>query len=98
MAVIKLDDNALKTRSAELSARIAELQNLNARLESLINRIDASWEGQSSIAYITTMRGYAERANKMVEVLTEYKKYVDTVLERIPSHDNISSNRIRGSF
>lgn len=98
MAKIRVDVESLRGNSAQLNARITELQNLNARLENLINRIETSWEGQSSVTYISIMRGYANKASKMVIVLTEYKKYVDGAIEKFSSVDKSSANKIRNSF
>lgn len=98
MARIKVNLEALKGNSTQLAERIAELQGLNTRLETLINRIEASWEGQASVTYIAQMRRYAQQAKKMINVLTEYKKYVDGAVETFTNRDRTSANRIRGSF
>lgn len=98
MAKIRMDIEALTANAAQIDARITELQALNSRLESLISRIEASWDGVSSIAYIAIMRGHAEKAKKMIAVLTEYKKYVETAIEKFRSIDNGSASRIRNSF
>ena len=55
MAKIRIDQEALLANSQALENRIRELQELNTRLESLIVRIQSSWEGQASIAYVTKM-------------------------------------------
>ena len=98
MAKIKVDIDALTSNSSVLNSRIAELQNLNSRLEDLINRIDSSWEGQASLTYINTMRNHAAKAKKMVDVLTEYKKYVDSAISKFSNVDKNSAAKIRGSF
>lgn len=98
MAKIRVDIESLKSNSAQLESRISELQALNTRLESLISRIESSWEGQSSATYISVMRGYASKAVKMIDVLTEYKKYIDGAVEKFSSVDKSSANKIRGSF
>ena len=98
MAQIRIDIESLRSNSTQLTAKITELQNLNTRLENLIGRIEASWDGQSSITYIGIMRGYANKAVKMVDVLTEYKKYVDSAIEKFSNVDKSAAGRIRGSF
>lgn len=98
MAKIKVDIEALTSNSSALNSRIAELQNLNSRLEDLINRIDSSWEGQASLTYISTMRNHASKAKKMVDVLTEYKKYVDSAISKFSNVDKNAAAKIRGSF
>ena len=98
MAQIRIDVEALRGNSTQIKAKIQELQNLNARLETLLARIEGSWEGQSSTTYIQIMRGYADKAAKMVEVLTEYKNYVDSTVEKFSGVDQSAATRLRGSF
>lgn len=98
MAKIRIDENSLRQNSHALNTRISDLQNLNSRLEELINRIDGSWEGQASESYIATMRKYSEQAKKMINVLNEYKKYIDTAINNFSNVDRNAASRIRGSF
>ena len=98
MAKIKVDVDALKSNASSLEARIVELQNLNTRLENLISRIQASWEGQSSEIYIAKITAQAVKAKKMVDVLTEYKKYVDNAVEKFSGVDSSSANKIKNAF
>lgn len=98
MARIKADIDALMGNSSVLNSKIAELQSLNSRLEELINRIDSSWEGQASMTYINTMRTHAAKAKKMVAVLTEYKKYVDSAISKFSNVDKDAAAKIRRSF
>ena len=98
MAKIKIDIDALKSNASSLEARIAELQNLNTRLENLIARIQASWEGQASVIYISKITAQAAKAKKMVDVLTEYKKYVESAVLKFSSVDNNSASKINNSF
>ena len=98
MARIKIDIDALKSNASALEGRIAELQNLNSRLESLIAQIQASWEGQASIVYIAKLTAQAAKSKKMVEVLMEYKKYVETAISKFSSVDTNAANKIKNSF
>lgn len=98
MAKIKIDVDALKANASSLDARIADMQNLNTRLESLISRIQASWEGQASITYIAKITAQAAKAKKMVEVLMEYKKYVENAVSKFSTIDNNAANKIKNSF
>ena len=98
MAKIKVDVDALSANSTALNSRISELQNLNNRLEDLINRIESSWEGQASLIYINIMRNHALKAKKMVDVLMEYKKYVDSAISKFSGVDKDSASKIRSSF
>ncbi len=98
MSKIRIDVEALKANSNLLSKKIAELQALNARFTALIERIRALWEGNASLAYITKMLAQKERAEKMVGVLSEYKKYVDAAVFKFTDTDAKSANKINGSF
>lgn len=98
MAKIKINEEALENSSKALDARINELINLNTRLEALIARIDDSWEGDASLRYISIMRSYAKKANSMIDVLKEYKKYVDSAVSDFRNRDKDSASRIRNSF
>lgn len=98
MAKIRIDQEALLTNSQALENRIRELQELNTRLESLIVRIQSSWEGQASIAYVTKMLVHITKARQTIDVLREYKNYVDKAVSKFTEVDNNAANRIRGSF
>lgn len=98
MAKIKIDIESLKLNASSLEERITELQNLNTRLESLISRIQASWEGQASKVYIDKITAQARKAQKMVDVLMEYKKYVESAISKFSTIDNNSANKIKNSF
>ena len=98
MAKIRIDIDALLANSSVISTKIGELENLNIRLDDLISRIGASWEGDSSIAYINKMRGHSSKAKKMIEVLAEYKKYVDSAASKFNAVDRNSAAKIRSSF
>lgn len=98
MAKIKINEEALRANSIALSKKIEELQNLNSRLESLIAAIGDSWDGKASEAYVAQMLGYATKAKEMTAVLTEYKKYVDSAVNKFSAVDAKSASRIRNSF
>ncbi len=98
MSKIRIDVEALKANSNSLSKKIAELQALNAKLTLLIERIKASWEGNASVAYIVKITAQKIKAEKMVEVLSEYKKYVDAAVSKFTTTDTQSANKINGSF
>ncbi len=98
MALIEINESALQTCSENLNNKITELQEMNLRLENITNRIEASWEGQSSRAYISIMRNYSIKSNDIIKVLTEYKGYVDSAINKFTTLDNNSASRIRNSF
>ncbi len=98
MSKIRIDVEALKANSNSLSKKIAELRALNARLAALIERIRSSWEGNASVAYIVKITAQKIKAEKMVIVLSEYKKYVDAAVTKFTNTDTQSANKINGSF
>lgn len=95
MPKIKIDTEGLKNSSENIDARIAELQNLNSRLESLIARIADSWEGNASEAYINLLRSYAEHAKNMINILNEYKKYIDKTVVKFSELDRNKANIVK---
>lgn len=98
MAKIRIDEEALRSSSKNLETKINELISLNSRLNALINRINDSWDGEASQAYITIMLSYAKKTEGMLSVLREYKKYVDSAVAEFGNKDRESASKIRGSF
>ena len=98
MAKFKVDISALRTDERQLDKQIQELQELNKRLETLLGRIESSWEGDASTTYIRMMRNYAAQASNMEEVLKEFKSYVNTAAETFEDFDKKTASRIWGSF
>lgn len=98
MALIRIDELALMANETALKAKIAELQSLNARLEGLLQRIESSWEGNASQNYIAMMRQRQGKAVQMVEVLSEFLRYIQEAKSRFSSKDSDSAGRIRGAF
>lgn len=98
MAKIKIDENALRANAIALNTRISDLQALNTRLDTLILRIGDSWDGNASEAYITRITDQAAKAKQMVKILEEYKRYVETTVQKFTDLDTRAASRIRGSF
>lgn len=98
MAKIKIDENALRANAIALNTRISDLQALNTRLDTLIVRIGDSWDGNASEAYITRITDQAAKAKQMVKILEEYKRYVETTVQKFTDLDTRAASRIRGSF
>ena len=65
MAKIRVEISSLRENEKSLEKQIASSEQLSRRLESLLNRIEASWEGDASAAYIRVMRQYAAQAASM---------------------------------
>ena len=98
MAKFKVDISALRTDENSLEKQIQELQELNKRLETLLSRIESSWEGDASTAYIRMMRTYAAQAANMVEILKEFKSYVNKASNTFETFDKNTASRIWNSF
>lgn len=95
MPNIKVNIDGLNNNSNNISSKIAELQNLNNRLDSLIARIADSWEGDASEAYINLLRSYAEHAKNMINILNEYKKYIDKTVVKFSELDRNKANIVK---
>ena len=98
MAKVEVNITALKENESSLEQQITQLEALNSRLEALIGRIESSWEGDASAAYIRVMRNYAAQAANMVNVLNEFKKYVNNAADTFETLDKKAASRIKGSF
>jgi WXG100 family type VII secretion target len=98
MAKLKVEISALRTNQTNLEKQIADLEELNRRLETLLARIESSWDGDASDSYIRVMRGYAQQAADMVKVLTEFKTYVNKTADTFENLDKKISSRIFGAF
>lgn len=98
MAKLKVEISGLRTNQANLEKQIAELESLNRRLETLLGRIESSWDGDASDSYIRVMRGYAQQAANMVEVLKEFKTYVNKTADTFETLDKTVASRIFGAF
>lgn len=98
MAKIRVNEEELLENGSSMEKKISELQALLTRLNALIERIEASWDGDASTAYINTMRGYATQAEAMIQVLTEFKTYVNSASSLFKNTDGSAAAKIRGSF
>ena len=98
MAKIRVEISSLRENEKSLEKQIASSEQLSRRLESLLNRIEASWEGDASAAYIRVMSQYAAQAASMRTVLTEFKSYVKNAADTFASKDEKAAARINGSF
>jgi len=98
MAKVKVEVSELRNNESTLQQQITQLETLNSRLEALIVRMESSWEGEASEAYMRMMRRYAQQNAKMVKVLEEYKSYVKKAADTFESLDKSAAARIYGSF
>lgn len=95
MAKIRINEEGLRQNKQAIENKIMELQSLNERLSELLKRISDSWEGNASRQYIETMTLYMQKAETMMEVLNEFKTYIEQALRQFEEKDRNSGNRIR---
>ena len=98
MSRITLNLDALQSSSANMANYVEELSKLCLRLNTQTDKMTASWQGESSKAFVALMTDYALRAQKTSQVLDAYKRYVDTAVQRFSEIDSSGAARIRGSF
>jgi WXG100 family type VII secretion target len=91
---IKINQEELMKVSTSLAKRIAEMITLNTRLEALITRINESWNGEASDAYIIMMTSYLNDCKKHIDLLNSFKSYIDSVVKKFSDWDSSSSNLI----
>jgi len=95
MARIKVNTEGLQANISAISEKIAELQGFNANLDSLLNQIDASWEGAASVAYAARMRRYYSKTVEMIGVLEEFRKYMQEASSKFEQQDSAGAAGIR---
>ncbi len=96
MADIRIDYDGLSQNRADIGQRISELQKLNGSLDALLSQIEGGWEGKTSRRYIEKMREQKRKAEKMVEVFTEFRRYMENVVTEFQTEDSTDATRIRG--
>ena len=95
MAVIKADVAALRANAKTINKDISELNRLNAELEHLLANIESTWEGKASEKYIAQMRKHKDKADKMVNVLFEFKGYIEKAATKLETMDKEGASKIR---
>ena len=95
MAKIKMNLEELRKCGSSIESKKEMLKNLNERFQKLISDIQSSWEGEASLAYIAMLGNYLTSAAQMIEVLNEFKLYVDNATEHFDSLDEKSAQIIR---
>ena len=98
MAEIKVNVETLKANAEMLNSKIQELTEMNQGLNGLLMRIQDSWEGEASAAYVNLMLNYKKKAEQMVQILEQFKRYVKTAAENFEKLDQTGAQRIRGAF
>lgn len=98
MAIIKVDVAGLQKNRDALARRETELRELISRLCAILDRIDASWEGNASTAYIRMMRNYVDKAAAVAEVVKGHKVYIGDAAEQFSATDSRCATAIRNSF
>lgn len=97
MAKIKIDIEGLRQNASKIERQIQTLQDLNSRLDRLISDIEATWTGVASEKYVSIMRIHKQKAELMVNVLTEFKRYINQASTTFERHDQEGANRIYNS-
>ena len=98
MAKIRVDVDGLQDNYQSLGLRTAEMQDLIARLNAILERIDSSWEGDASRAFIEMMRGYRLRAEGVLKVVQAHRDYIGKASAKFSAADARCADVIRNSF
>jgi WXG100 family type VII secretion target len=98
MSLIVINTDGLEQISKKLEKSINEIQQKNDALEDLINEMEGTWDGESSLMYVSMMRSSLKRMRKVETLLRTFKKYVDEVITRFGNSDKKSASKINSAF
>lgn len=98
MSRIVIDIEGLAQNSNNIAKRTRELQDLNRQLETIIQSIESTWEGEASRAYVRMMQNYLKQGKQMEKVLQEFKNYADNASSRFSEKDRALANKIHNAF
>ena len=88
----------LLSKGKSIDSLIAELTDLNTRLDNLITETSDSWSGDAGTAYVNRMRSLEAQAVDFIQVLEEFRKYAENAATEFDSADTAGAAMIRGSF
>lgn len=97
MANIKVDVDALRDNARQITQQIQQLEDLNNRLDALLNQIEGSWTGNASTQYLETMREHKRKTQAMVRVLETFRDYMQRAASEFETIDRNGAARIRNS-
>lgn len=76
MSKIDVDVGSLNETSTKLANISKELKLLRFDLQKLVGRIDDSWDGPASRAYIEKMMIYLRELSRIIEAIEQYRESV----------------------
>ena len=94
----RVEIDALRNYAQTIEGRIQEYEALNARMASMKDSVLASWQGEASEAFGEMMTTYVVYAEKLVEILNEFKSYAQKAADLYDSADTECAAKIRSSF
>lgn len=89
MARIRVDDESLMTASQEFTRLASEMDGIYTELNSLINELDSSWEGNAAEAYIANLRRDLCTVKNTSEIMTELAAYSKNTAESMREKDEL---------
>ena len=98
MAVIKIDDVALEENARNMIKYVEELNGLNGELGTWLAGVNEEWKGTSGATFVSTMQGYVEKSQKVINVLEAVKQYIDETVLEFRELDQKAATIIRQSF
>ena len=94
----RVEIDALRNYAQTIEGRIQEYEALNARMAAMKDSVLASWQGEASEAFGEMMTTYVVDAEKLVEILNEFKSYAQKAADLYDSADTECAAKIRSSF
>lgn len=89
MARIRVDDEGLMTASQEFTRLSSEMDGIYMELNTLINELDSSWEGNAAEAYIANLRRDLSTVKNTAGIMTELASYSKTTAENMREKDEM---------
>ena len=94
----RVEIDALRNYAQTIEGRIQEYEALNARMAAMKDSVLASWQGEASETFGEMMTTYVVDAEKLVEILNEFKSYAQKAADLYDSADTECAAKIRSSF
>ncbi|MBQ1342092.1 MAG: WXG100 family type VII secretion target [Erysipelotrichaceae bacterium] len=98
MARIRINYDNLEQNTSSLKNSIESYEELNTRLNNLIEQIRSTWSGKAADSYVEMMRGYQRQARSMIDVLESFMKYANKADNDFAAIDAQCAQKIRNSF
>lgn len=94
----RVEIDSLRNYANIIEGRISEYQALNSKMAAMKDTVIATWQGEASEAFNELMGNYVVDAEKLVEILTEFKNYAQKAADLFDSVDMECASKIRNSF